>query len=117
MRMEDGLIHCSQCGTRNPDDATFCKSCGAPMTMPGQTVVIVRNAKSPFLALILSLLLPGLGQIYNGQVMKGIAFLLALAVSAVLKFLLIGFVLVPIVWIWAMVDAYQTADKINRGEA
>lgn len=117
MRTEEAMVYCSQCGSSNPEDAGYCKHCGAPMPRPGQTVVIVRNAKSAILALILSLILPGLGQIYNGEVAKGITFLIALAISVLLKFVLIGFVLVPIVWIWAMIDAFRSAERINRGSA
>jgi tetratricopeptide (TPR) repeat protein len=49
------------------------------------------SKKSPSYAALLSLLIPGLGQIYNGEMMKGLAlilafvFLFALAVLAVLR--------------------------------
>jgi TM2 domain-containing membrane protein YozV len=62
--------------------------------------------KSPGIALLLSLLLPGVGQMYNGQVGKGIAFLIGY-IATIFIFLF------WIVWIWAMVDAYQTAKRMN----
>ncbi|MCD1295232.1 hypothetical protein CUJ83_09500 [Methanocella sp. CWC-04] len=79
--------------------------------------------KEPLLALILSFFLPGLGQIYNGQIKKGIIAIIGYAVvifaMIVLSFFIIGICLIPvifIVWLWGMYDAYTTANKINRGE-
>lgn len=64
--------------------------------------------KEPAIALLLSLLIPGLGQIYNGDVGKGVAFMIG--------FLVLVWVGIGIVfWIWAMIDAYQVATNINLG--
>lgn len=63
-------------------------------------------AKSPGIALLLSLLICGVGQMYNGQVAKGILMLLG---CIALWFVLLGWV----VWIWSMVDAYTTAKRMN----
>ena len=38
--------------------------------------------KNPSIAVVLSFFWPGLGQIYNGEIGKGIAFLIAAGVSA-----------------------------------
>lgn len=95
--------------------------------------------KEPFLSLILSFLgffvigFIGLGQIYNGQVKKGILLTLG---NWVLWFgmgliygigaaVTLGFgalcclpvLIVPLfIWFYAMYDAYVEAQKINRGE-
>lgn len=95
----------------------------APITGNSGTVVQVTNQipnlaqaalllngpaapKSPGIALLLSLLIPGVGQMYNGQVAKGILMLIG-CILAWLVFL--GW----IIWIWAMVDAYSTAKEMN----
>ena len=44
---------------------------------------------------------------------QGIMLILAMIVSYGLTFLLIGFISAPIVWIYAMVDANKTANRIN----
>ncbi len=75
--------------------------------------VPMQPMKSPGAATVLSLFIPGAGQVYNGQIFKGIMFICALTVSYWLVFVLIGFILVPIVWIWAMVDANKAAQRIN----
>ena len=45
-----------------------------------------------------------------------ISFIIAYIVSAVLVFILIGFVLILIVWIWALIDSIKSTEAINRGE-
>lgn len=70
--------------------------------------------KNPGVAAVLSFFFCGLGQIYNGQILKGIVILVAYAISALLMYILIGFITTPILWIWGMYDAYRTADKMNR---
>jgi TM2 domain-containing membrane protein YozV len=75
----------------------------------------VGPAKNPGLAAILCFFFTGLGQIYNGQIGKGIAFIIIQAINIVLMFILIGFITYPIFWIFGMYDAYKTAEKINAG--
>lgn len=64
----------------------------------------------PWLAATLSLLC-GLGQLYNGQIAKGLV-LIALGVVAVVSWqLLLGKTLALIVWTYAVVDAYLVARR------
>jgi len=77
-------------------------------------VVIYKN---PGLAAVLSFFWMGLGQIYNGQIAKGIAFIVAYALSWVLTFVVIGLITTPILFIYGMYDAYRSAEKINRDMA
>jgi TM2 domain-containing membrane protein YozV len=79
-----------------------------------QQVVIVKAGKSAGLAAVLSFFWCGLGQVYNGQIGKGVVLILAYIVSLLLIFLLIGLITTPILWIWGMVDAYRTAEKLNE---
>ena len=61
----------------------------------------------PGMALLLSLILCGTGQIYNKEVSKGI---LMMVLCFLLWFALLGWV----VHIWSIVDAVVVAEKINR---
>jgi TM2 domain-containing membrane protein YozV len=61
---------------------------------------------SQTVALILSFFIAGLGQIYQGRTKEGIVFLVAMFISGALTLVLIGFILIPIVWIVNMYDAY-----------
>ena len=65
--------------------------------------------KSPSTASLLSFLVTGLGQVYNGQVGKGILFFI-LAILGIFFTFAIGTIAI---WIFSMVDAYQTAKQIN----
>ena len=70
--------------------------------------------KNPGIAAVLSFFYMGLGQIYNGQLAKGIAFIVAYTVSWIMMIVLIGFITTPILFIYGMYDAYKSAEKINQ---
>ncbi len=88
------------------------------------------NEKSPFLAFILSYIFPGVGQFYNGEIVKGLLFMggittgVGIAVlgvgdseheSTVNKPLVYtGFAIAAIVEIWQLIDAPVSASRINR---
>ena len=52
--------------------------------------------KNPSTATILSFFFMGLGQIYNGQIGKGIIFIILYGISVALMWVVIGFVTTPI---------------------
>lgn len=70
--------------------------------------------KNPAIATVLSFFFMGLGQIYNGQIGKGVLFLALYGVSLLLTWIIIGFITTPILWIWGMVDANNSAKRINQ---
>lgn len=119
---------CPQCGFKFKQDETqtkFCQSCGKKIDVNAEICpycgvrvagIAPSEEKNVLLAAILSFLFPGLGHIYNGLTKKGVSFIVAYIVSAILIMLLIGFVLVLIVWVWALIDAIKTTEAINRGE-
>lgn len=69
--------------------------------------------KSPGISLLASFFIPGLGTMINGEVGKGIAFLLGYFAAAISMLVLVGFIATPAVWIWSMIDAYQGAQRWN----
>jgi len=69
--------------------------------------------KNPSIATVLSFFWSGLGQMYNGQIVKGVMFLFAYGISALLIWVGVGLFILPIVWIWGMVDANTSAKRIN----
>ena len=70
--------------------------------------------RNPLLAAILSLIIAGLGQIYNGQITKGVIFIVIQLINGALTAVLIGWLLLPLVGLWATVDAYMTAKRNNE---
>ncbi|HEX8101645.1 MAG TPA: hypothetical protein VF533_03465 [Solirubrobacteraceae bacterium] len=111
---------CRACGRQMDDRAAICPGCGVPAAPQQdglsvhQAVALSMNQKSPGVAVLLSLLVTGAGQIYCGRAGRGIAFFCAAFVSLILCMVIIGFVLLPIVWIWAAVDAHGLAQRQNN---
>lgn len=73
--------------------------------------------KNPGVAAILSFVWCGAGQIYNGQIGKGLLMLFSYGLSILLMFVLIGFITTPILWIWGIYDGYKTAERLNAEAA
>jgi len=94
-----------------------------------------KKRKSPRIALILSAIFPGLGQIYVKQIPKGVVLI---ALNLIINYLLInpleaimtsggsmadmstlyivlGYTVAGLIlWIYAIVDAKKTAERINK---
>lgn len=56
---------------------------------------------------LLSFFIPGLGQIIKGELFKAIGIWVVLGICWFLQFILIGYLLGAIVWIWQIYDAYN----------
>ncbi len=82
------------------------------------------DRKDPALSCTMSLLVPGLGQLYNGQTGKGIVFMAtsygSLAVGAVALsthnngLASVGFIAAAVSYLWSAFDASITSNTINR---
>lgn len=70
--------------------------------------------KSPGVSAVLSALINGLGQIYNGQILKGVIIMILQLINGALTVILIGYLFLPLVWLYAVIDAYRSAEKINK---
>lgn len=122
-------MFCSACGASNDTTAKFCRACGAglgsapaPPTPPAQdtmrgagersTPSALRQptGKNPVLAAILSAVIVGVGQFYNGDMKKGAAMLL----GAVLLGAATGGLLWLALAVWSAVDAYQVANGTGK---
>jgi hypothetical protein len=89
----------------NPNAMVPHASAHYPQAMPGSQV---REPKSPTTSALLSLFFPGAGQLYNGQVGKGLTFFfLTMMLLAAFPFCLIP-------WVWSMVDAHETSRRMNN---
>jgi TM2 domain-containing membrane protein YozV len=120
---------CPACGAPlDNENKYYCDSCGAYIrghdpTNSIQLKKIVTpdnrsprrkvNAKSPFLAVLLSFFIPGSGQCYTGQWWKGIALFIFACFSAVLCIIVIGIFPLLAIWLYSMYDAYRAANRIN----
>lgn len=82
------MLLCPTCRHSVSEEADACPSCGHPFT-PRGNVVVVAHVWNPVIAGLLSLFIPGLGQLYKGQIFRGIIWLCVVALAHLLFF-----------WLW-----------------
>lgn len=86
------LMYCRECGNQVSSEAPTCPHCGVPRPVILPEVVQPAPYHRPFslaprkehdttVAGLLSLVVPGLGQMYKGEVGLGVGFLLGTAVG------------------------------------
>jgi TM2 domain-containing membrane protein YozV len=107
MMTAEATTFCGRCGER--EDRCVCarssevfEQLRAQAKRAAKAVEAPAGSRSPVTAALLSLVLPGLGQLYNGDVLKGIVFF-------------VGWVLV-VPWALAVMDAYYGARVSNLEE-
>jgi TM2 domain-containing membrane protein YozV len=116
---ENDKRFCANCGGMIDTRAEFCPTCGVRVTpapyppVPPPSPYVER--KNEGIAAILSFVFLGLGQIYNGQISKGISFIIIGVLFVFSMLFLIGFLLYPLFWMYNIYDAYNTAKQINAG--
>ena len=110
---------CPECGKPLANEtASFCDNCGAKLTVTAaaapQPAIVAppgNEEKSTAIAAICSLVIPGLGQVYDGKTERGFAIFFG-TVIGLLIFIIPGL----IVWAFGIYDAYSLALKMNNKE-
>lgn len=92
--------------------------------LPSDEVMPDKMQRHPGIAAVLSFLVSGLGQFYNGELAKGFKYAIFFAtgwfvlIATILEkrpdFFLIGGVCLSVVYLSAVLDAYKSALKINE---
>ncbi len=57
------------------------------------------------LAAICNIFIPGLGQLVQGRILAALTFFIASVIAYLTIYIAIGFILVPIVYIWSIINA------------
>ena len=83
-----------------------------PVQMPPPPPAVILP-KNPAIGLIVSFFIPGVGSMINGDVGRGCLILGLYCLGWVLIFFLVGIPIIFGVWIWGMVDGYQSAVRWN----
>ncbi|MFQ3295427.1 MAG: TM2 domain-containing membrane protein YozV [Halobacteriales archaeon] len=113
--MSDALnsdqVYCRDCGETISERAEICPECGIRQKDPEVKPDSTQNEKDSGLAGVASFLIPGLGQVYNGEIAKGI---IAGIVVVALALTGIGLVFAVPMWIWLVYDAYKTAENTGQ---
>lgn len=135
--------------TGSPPGVLQCPRCGQPFASPNEPPIVVSSPRrssyvapqrSPGIAAVLSFFWPGVGQIYNGELGKGLVIFFSQFVVGIVAGLfvmgggiaagstgdpyaamagfgmaiLLGVAVVFMFWVWAIFDAYSTAERLNR---
>lgn len=115
---------CPKCGVRQYKIKNYCYSCGKPVndmqeicTSCGVNIKNVNSVSSdgsmhPAIPAVLSFFFTGLGQIINGQVVKGIVCFVVAVILGFFTFGLSVVITTPLV----IVDAYLIAKKRSEGK-
>ncbi len=112
---------CAFCGEELPEPgAAVCPACGMRQTPadPKKPITPEKARFGPVSVALISLVMPGMGQAMNFQLVKGVliffAYVLFTAFTSGPK---IGLFLQGIWHVVAAVDAYRIADRLKNGES
>lgn len=107
---------CPKCGAQLHEES-FCPDCGFPLNQNIQGYCSTGEChKIPIISLALSLIFPGMGQLYNEQIHKATVFVIAYVISLILCLIVIGIPFAIIILAYSMYDAFTSARALNRGE-
>jgi len=106
---------CRDCGAVIDARAEICPECGVRQRDPPKSSVDsalddLFEGGNPFVAAVLSAVFPGLGQLYNRELERGLVFAVGFIVATASVMVLVGFLLAPAVWLYAVYDAYTRAE-------
>ena len=139
-------MYCSKCGSEVNDLQAYCGKCGNELGNGGssQTAApqLMIHQKNSGIAAILSFLVPGLGQLYDGRIARGLGLMALCILTAFIGSMAVlsasetyydfynghyvssyqnGLVAVGVVmtviciilWIWNVFDAHRSANRYN----
>lgn len=87
----------------------------APVGQPGQMVhVSPPSDGTAITALVLNIILPGVGSLVAGRTSQGVLQLVLWVVAFPLCFVLIGFPMLLAIWIWSLVSGIQILEESKR---
>jgi TM2 domain-containing membrane protein YozV len=118
--------YCQYCGKPiKIKESSFCENCGMNLSINSENHIVsgenmIEYHKNPYLATLLSIF-PGIGQMYNGQVFKGILIKIIWQILIIISGLSLNITGIAImiitylmVWIYNLMDAYRDAKEVNE---
>jgi TM2 domain-containing membrane protein YozV len=106
-------VYCRECGAEIRRAAEICPECGVRQRSPPSSPAVesLLDGRNPLVAAVLSAAFPGLGHIYAREIDTGLFFGVAFLLAVLSLTVLVGFVLVPAIWLYAMYDAAKSAER------
>jgi TM2 domain-containing membrane protein YozV len=117
MSTEDGdTVYCRECGAEIRREAEICPECGVRQRPPPSSPAVEAafDGRNPLVAAILSAVFPGLGHVYAREIERGIVVAVAFLLAGASLFFVVGIVLVPAIWLYAIYDAAKAAQRRDR---
>lgn len=102
--------YCSNCGSEIDFKAEICPKCGVRQSGPSTS-----SDKNVWVAVLLSLLIVGLGHFYLGLPKKGAILLILTIICWILIAFVIGVILYPLILIYGVYDVYKSAVALSEG--
>jgi TM2 domain-containing membrane protein YozV len=110
------VAFCPNCGTKVPDDAQFCPNCAAalqPQAAVSAPVAQGTRQTNTLVAVVLSVILSGLGQLYLGVRKRGLIFLV-IGIVLIVWFTVIGVGdIYPLFWAYGIYDTLKIAARVS----
>ena len=103
---------CSNCGSEIDFKAEICPKCGVRQS----SSTGFSSEKNVWVAVLLSLLVVGLGHFYLGLPKKGAMLLILTIISWILIVAVIGIILYPLILIYGVYDVYTSAVALSEGK-
>lgn len=101
--MSGETVYCRDCGAEIAARAEICPECGIRQRPPEGSD---DDGMSAGIAAVASFFIPGLGQVFNGEITKGLIIGPIFILTAITG---IGLLIAIPLWIWAVYDAYTGA--------
>lgn len=115
MTGRDDTVYCRECVAEIARAAEICPECGVRQRPPPPTAgESLLDGRNPLVAALLSAVFPGLGHVYAHDVDTGLFFAVSFLLALLSMLVVVGFVLAPAVWLYAVYDAATAAERRDR---
>lgn len=111
------MAFCRDCGMEIDDNARFCPECGTEIKETATINVEEKQMKrkDPWAAVLLNLLIAGLGMVYLGRYAKAVLSFIIVWITGIISVLLFNnvFILAIVGYILIMAWSYDETKKVN----
>jgi TM2 domain-containing membrane protein YozV len=103
------LPFCANCGKELAGGASFCSECGSQV----EQELVAHGEVNVWAAVVLSVVFPGLGQIYMGEMRRGALFLAAGLIASGTAVIQAGVIVYPVLLRLNAFDVRRSARRIS----